>query len=85
MVVSEFIEWLKTQDQDAIVEVLVHSSGTGYYDQGGNVTTEEFDPSEGYYGCSKYHEYTDFRGNKFVKEDHPCYNKRFIQFGTKDN
>jgi hypothetical protein len=35
MKVSEFIEWLKTQDQDATVEVVVHESGTGYYDQGG--------------------------------------------------
>ena len=85
MIVAEFIEWLKTQDQGAIVEVLVHSSGTGYYDQGGNVTTEEFDPSQTYYDCSKYHEYTDFRSNQFVKEDHPCYNKRFLQLGTKDN
>ena len=42
MIVSEFIQWLKAQDQDAIVEVLVHSRGTSYYDQGGNVTTEEF-------------------------------------------
>lgn len=85
MIVSELIEWLKTQDQEAIVEVLHHSSGTGYYDQGGNVTTEEFDPSEEYYGCSKHHEYTDFRGNQFVKEDHPCYGKRVLQLGTKDN
>lgn len=85
MNVAEFREWLLTQDQEAIVEVLVHSSSTGYYDQGGNVSTEEFDPSEEYYGCSKHHEYTDFRGNQFVKEDHPCYGKRILQLGTKDN
>lgn len=85
MIVKDFIKWLETQDQEAIVEVLVHSSGTGYYDQGGNVTTEEFDPSKAYYGSSKHHEYTDYRGNQFVKEDAPWYNKRILQIGTKDN
>ena len=85
MNVAEFRDWLLTQDQEAIVEVLHHSSGTGYYDQGGTVTTEEFDPSKEYYGCSKHHEYTDFRGNQFVKEDHPCYGKRILQLGTKGN
>ena len=85
MIVVEFIEWLKTQDQGAIVEVLHHTSGTGYYDHGGNVTTEEFDPSVEYYGCSTNYEYNDYTGNEFVKEDHPCYNKRILQLGTKDN
>lgn len=31
MRVSEFIEWLKTQDQDAEVCVVVATEGTGYY------------------------------------------------------
>lgn len=84
MLVKDFIKWLETQDQDAIVEVLVHSSGTGYYDQGGNVSVVEF-TSEEEYNCGKHFDYTDFRGNQFVKEDHPCYNKRFLQIGTKDN
>lgn len=85
MIVSEFIEWLKTQDQGATVEILYHTSGTGYYDQGGNVTTEEFDPNDLLYGYSKSFEYTDFRGNQFIKEDNPCYNKRILQLGTKEN
>lgn len=42
MIVSEFIDWLKTQDQKAVVEVLSHSSGSGYYDQGGWCTVEDF-------------------------------------------
>ena len=85
MIVADFIKWLKTQDQGAIVEVLVHSSGTGYYDQGGNVSIEEFDPSDESYGSSKHFEYTDFTNNQFVKEGSPCYNKRFLKLGTKEN
>lgn len=42
MNVAEMIEWLKTQPQDARVEVLSHSRGSGYYDQGGWCTTEVF-------------------------------------------
>lgn len=80
MIVSELIDWLKTQDQDAVVDVLHHTSGSGYYDQGGNVSIEEFTATE-----FKDWEYTDFRGNYFVKEDAPHFNKRFLQIGTKDN
>ena len=85
MIVAEFIEWLQTQDQEAVVEVLYHTSGTGYYDQGGNVTTQDFDPTDLMWGCSKSFDYVDFRNNQFVKEDHPYYNKRILQLGTKDN
>lgn len=86
MIVKDFIKWLETQDQEAIVEVLVHSSGTGYYDQGGNVTTEEFDISTDQYSqFGKHWDYTDFRGNQFTKEDHPCFMKRYLQIGSKDN
>lgn len=84
MIVKDFIKWLETQDQEAVVEVLLHSSGTGYYDQGGTVSVEEFTADE-YYGCGKHFEYTDFRGNQYTKEDSPCYNKRFLQLGKKDN
>lgn len=42
MIVSEMIEWLKTQPQDATVEVIIHSSGYTYYDQGGNIEWDEF-------------------------------------------
>jgi hypothetical protein len=84
MNVAEFREWLLTQDQEAIVEVLVHSSGTGYYDQGGNVSVEEFTPEEKY-GCGKYFEYIDFRGNQFVKTEASYYNRRVLQLGTTDN
>lgn len=74
MTVREFIKWLETQDQDATVEVVYHTAGRGYYDQGGNVTTREFDPS--------LSEYTDFRGNQFVKPEDPRFNKRTLLIGA---
>lgn len=43
MNVRELIEWLQTQPQEAIVEVLQHTSVSGYYDQGGNCTTVAFE------------------------------------------
>lgn len=42
MIVSELIEWLQTMPQDAKVQVLSHTSGSGYYDQGGWCTVEDF-------------------------------------------
>lgn len=45
MDVKSFIEWLQTLPQDAIVQVIHHSSGTGYYDQGGNIDIRDFVPS----------------------------------------
>lgn len=80
MNVAELITWLQTQDQEAIVQVLVHFSSSGYYDQGGNVQIEDFASVDGW-----HYEYTDFRGNQYVKPDAPYYNKRYLQIGTKDN
>lgn len=37
MTVAELIEWLKTQPQEAVVTCISHTSGSGYYDQGGNI------------------------------------------------
>lgn len=46
MKVSEFIEFLKTQDQDATVQIVKHcSSGCGYYEQGGTASVVDFDPT----------------------------------------
>lgn len=44
MTVAEFIEWLKSQDQQAEVRCLVNYPGTGYYDQGGECGIEPFVP-----------------------------------------
>lgn len=81
MKVSEFIGWLKTQDQDAIVQVVIHTSGRSYDDQGGNATVEDFDPTLEKWSCPEMYEYTDFRGNQFVKEDAPHYNKTYLLLG----
>lgn len=79
MKVHELVKWLQAfEDQDAEVQVLVHTSGTGYYDQGGNVSTEAFNPEE-------HAEYTDFRGNHLVKETESFFNGRFLLLGSEDN
>ena len=70
MKVSEFIEWLKTQDQEAKVEVLVHRSGNGYYDQGGNTYVYDFNPLD-----TEHFEYNNF----------PTLNVRDLRIGTMDN
>lgn len=53
MTVAELTEWLKTQDQGATVYVVSHSSGGGYYDQGGTAQTVVFDPT-------RHAEHTDY-------------------------
>ena len=75
MTVRQMIEWMSTfEDQDAIVEVVVHSSGEGYYEQGGTAQTEEFNPS--------HVEYTDYRGNQYIDESEAYYNRRSVLFGV---
>ena len=46
MKVSDLIEWLKAQNQEAIISVVVHRGRGGYYDQGGTAYVNEFDPSK---------------------------------------
>jgi len=75
MTVSKFIEWLKTQDQDAIVVCLTHDTNGSYYEQGGTCSHDEF--------TEEHSEYTDFRGNEFVKSTAPYYNKRYLLIGLE--
>lgn len=77
MIVSEFIEWLKSQDQGATVEVVNHTSGNTYYDQGGNATPVAFNPEE-------HAHYTDLRGNQFIAPEMPYFNKRTLLLGNHD-
>lgn len=44
--VKQMIEFLQTQPQDAVIEILSHSQGRGYYDQGGWCTQKPFDPTK---------------------------------------
>ncbi len=78
MKVKELIQWLATvEDQDAEVEVVQHSRGTGYYDQGGNASATAFDPG-------KHATYTDLRGNPHIKPDATYYNTRTLLLGELD-
>lgn len=60
MNVKEMIEWLKTQDQEAIVQVISHSNQWDY------VTSEDFTTDEYDIGIPKYYEYGLYDGKKFL-------------------
>lgn len=78
MKVRELVQWLAAfEDQDADVEVVQHSSGIGYYDQGGNARVVKFDPA-------RHADYTDLRGNPHIKPDAPYYNARTLLLGELD-
>ena len=77
MTVKEFIEWLQTQDQGATVEIIEHLGGIGYYDQGGTVFKEIFDPG-------KHSDYSDLRGNQFIKAGAPYFETRTLLLGSID-
>ena len=75
MKVRELAQWLaKFEDQDADVEVVCHSSGTGHYDQGGTAMASPFDPA-------KHTTYTDLRGNPHVTPGVPWENARMLLLG----
>jgi len=73
MNVAELIEWLKTQDQGATVEVLVGSRGHG--SQGDSYRFVEFTPEHSHY--------TDMRGNPYTKPDAPYFNSRTLELGEE--
>lgn len=81
MNVSEMIEWLKTQPQDAIVEVLCHDDNGGYYTQGGTCSTIEFTIEVVNYNCC--FELTDLTTNPLIKPDSPAYNKKYLLLGMQ--
>lgn len=71
MKVSEFIEWLETQDQEATVEVVVRVPATGW--GGDSVSVVEFTPELSYY--------VDLRGNPFMKDNSPIKDSRTLLLG----
>lgn len=75
MTVSQLIDWLKTQDQEATVEIVNHKSGHQYYTQGGTALVVDFDPTQ-------HAEYTDLRGNQFITPLAPHYNRRSLLLGV---
>lgn len=83
MKVAEFIEWLKTQPQDAEVMVISHTSGSSYYDQGGNIQVVAFNPEESAPG--KYDptfELDDFSRDSF--KNSPFYGKKQLLLGSHE-
>lgn len=79
MNIKQFIEFLQTLPQDATVQVLSHSRGTGYYDQGGWCTTEDFTTE-----CKEGNQ-----GNKWAYGEHyelttDSSGQMFIQLGVMD-
>ncbi len=70
MRVREFIEWLaQFPDQDATVEVLECWQGV--------TSSVEFDPE-------KHVEYTDLRGNPWIKDDDPYKDAHTLLLGIYD-
>ena len=76
MTVKELITWLSTQDSEAIVQVVKHTQGRGWDDQGGNASIVDFTP--------ELSEFTDFRGNPYVEPTANYYNQRYLLLGEKD-
>jgi len=72
MKVFEMIEWLKTQDQEATVEVLAGEVGRGWNPD--SYRRVDFDPE-------LHFEYTDMRGNPYAVGK-PYENSRTIFLGV---
>lgn len=78
MILRDFIALLqKFPDQECEVQVVDHTGGRGWYDQGGNVTVAPFSKE-------RHMDYTDFRGNQFVKSDAAHYSKRYLLIGHQE-
>lgn len=79
----EFQKWLDQFDEDTVIEIVYHTDGHGYYDQGGNATTEVFKPDYDYIEwCKNGHfEYTDFTNNQFVRPHEPHFGKKILIIG----
>jgi hypothetical protein len=60
MIVSEFITWLKTQDQGATVEIVSVTYPCYGYGQGPDICSVDFDPAN-------HVDYADMRNNPFAK------------------
>ena len=74
MIVSEFIEWLKLQDQGATVEVLHGTRSVNW--EGDSYRKVAFDPAI-------HGDYTDMRGNPFAKGK-PYENSRTLFIGEAE-
>jgi hypothetical protein len=73
--VAQFIEWLKTQPQDAIVEVIVCKDAYN-----GSVYVRDFDPVRQW----EHWDFTDFTNNPHIKPTDDSYGKKYLTIGQKD-
>ncbi|ANA49188.1 hypothetical protein PMW_63 [Pseudomonas phage phiPMW] len=56
MNIKEFKQWLDKFPDDTTIDVVYHTQGSGYYDQGGNATIATFNPVENDYGwCAHFY------------------------------
>jgi hypothetical protein len=79
MNIKQFIKFLQTLPQDATVQVLSHSRGTGYYDQGGTCSVEDFSVE-----CNEFQ-----RGDKWAYGEHyelttDSSGQMYLQLGVMD-
>ena len=73
--VKEFIKFLKTQDQDAIVQVAIKVE-RGNFEE---TKLVDFDPAKKW----DHWDFVDFTKNSFVNNnpDHPAFNKKILEIG----
>lgn len=71
MNVKEMIEWLQTQPQDAVVEVV---NATRYDDYNCSMSTVEF--------TTNWQSLYDWTGNKYIKPGNHQFNKKVLTLGS---
>lgn len=72
--VRQLIEFLQTQDQDAIVQILVGEQAQ-YGCDGDSYFRSDL-------AVDQHVEYTDFRGNQFTRPTDAHYNQRYLFLGS---
>lgn len=79
MNVRELIKWLTAfHDQEAVIEIVVNQSGSGFPTQeGGIAEAVEFNPE-------LHTDYTDLRGNPRIPLRSECYGRRTLLLGEID-
>lgn len=77
MKVSEFIEFLKTQDQESIVQIITTESGWSCGEPCTNVNTEHFNSVD-------HVTIEDWTTNSQVKPTQEWYMKKYITLGKRE-
>lgn len=85
MIISDFIKWLETLPQDAVVQVLEHYSDSGWSAQGGWCYTENFTTEVDY---QQWKEEGDTSPPTYIYGKHFELNTlddvKYLQLGVKD-